>query len=116
MQGGRAAGGLGADWKLEAAPKRGTFHFFTYRPNFILPLHDSPAIDRTHSSPSPGRDAQLPDSRNVETKMQVSLRTRLAEGRGLVQLLTCPGAEGASGAATHSAAARRATAASSSRP
>lgn len=82
MQGGQApdpADWMSTDWELDAAHKRGTFHFFTYRPNFILPLHYSSAINRTPQSPSPGRDATLPEYRNVETKLQISLRTKLAE-------------------------------------
>lgn len=79
MQGGQAADWMSTDWELDAAHKRGTFHFFTYRPNFILPLHYSSAINRAPQSPSPGRSATLPEYRQAETKLQISFRTKLAE-------------------------------------
>jgi phospholipase A1 len=67
------------DWELDGAHKRGTFRFFTYRPNFILPVHYSSDVNRNPTSPTPGRSAELPEYRNVETKLQISLRTKLAQ-------------------------------------
>lgn len=67
------------DWELDERHKRGTFRFFTYRPNFALPVHYSTAINRHPHSPTPGRSDELPDYRNVETKLQISLRTKLAQ-------------------------------------
>lgn len=65
-------------WELERAGKRGTFNFIGYRPNFILPLHATTRINRSPQSPT--REAvQRPGFKNVETKLQISIRTKLIE-------------------------------------
>lgn len=65
-------------WELERQGKRGTFNFIGYRPNFILPLHATTRINRAPQSPT--REAvQRPSFRNVETKLQISIRTKLIE-------------------------------------
>lgn len=66
-------------WELDQADKRGTFNFTGYRPNYLLPLHATTDINTTPTSPTPGRDGQLGNFRRVEAKLQISLRTKLAE-------------------------------------
>lgn len=66
-------------WELDEADKRGTFNFTGYRPNFLLPLHYTTRINTRPTSPTPGRDGQLGDYQRVETKLQISLRTKLAQ-------------------------------------
>jgi phospholipase A1 len=66
-------------WELDQADKRGTFNFTGYRPNFLLPLHYTSRINTRPTSPTPGRDGQLGDYQRVETKLQISLRTKLAQ-------------------------------------
>jgi phospholipase A1/A2 len=66
-------------WELEEEDKRGTFRFFTYHPNFLLPVHYSGKMNRTPTSPSPGRSATLPEYRRLEAKLQLSIRTKVAQ-------------------------------------
>lgn len=66
-------------WELEEADKRGTFRFFTYHPNFLLPVHHSSKVNRAPASPTPGRSATLPDYRHIEAKLQLSIRTKIAQ-------------------------------------
>jgi len=69
---------LSAFWELDRSAKRGTFNFIGYRPNFILPLHHTDRLNRTPQSPT--RDAvTLPDYRPLEAKLQISLRTKIAQ-------------------------------------
>ncbi len=66
-------------WELDEADKRGTFNFTGYRPNFLLPLHATTRINTTPDSPAPDRSGTLGNYRKVEAKVQISLRTKLAE-------------------------------------
>ncbi|MBA2722115.1 MAG: phospholipase A [Methylibium sp.] len=66
-------------WELDEADKRGTFNFTGYRPNFVLPVHVSTDINSTPTSPARDRSGQLGNFRKVEAKLQISLRTKLAE-------------------------------------
>lgn len=66
-------------WELDDADKRGTFNFTGYRPNFLLPLHYTSRINNRPTSPTPNRDGQLRDYQRVEAKLQISLRTKLAQ-------------------------------------
>jgi phospholipase A1 len=73
-------GFLNAFWELERNNKRGTFNFIGYRPNFFLPLHASRRVNRQPASPNPqNASAELPPYRNVEAKMQLSIRTKIAQ-------------------------------------
>lgn len=74
-------------WELDAADKRGLFNFTGYRPNFLLPLHHTSRVNRRPESPAAGRTGETEDYRHVESKIQISLRTKLAEG------LLLPGAD-----------------------
>ena len=66
-------------WELERADKRGTFNFLTYRPNFLLPVHYTSRINRSPTSPTPGREGSLPDYKRIEAKLQLSLRTKIVQ-------------------------------------
>ncbi|MEO7335002.1 MAG: phospholipase A [Caldimonas sp.] len=67
-------------WELGHGRKKGTFNFSAYRPNVFFPLHVSTHINRNPQSPSPGHSGQLPAYQSYEAKLQVSVRTKLAEG------------------------------------
>lgn len=66
-------------WELDAADKRGTFNYTGYNPNFFLPLHLMRHVNQTPSSPSHGTVTDLPDYQNGEAKLQISLRTKIAQ-------------------------------------
>jgi phospholipase A1 len=66
-------------WELDDSDKRGTFNFTGYRPNFLLPLHATTRLNTTPSSPAADRSGELGNFRKVEAKLQISLRTKLAE-------------------------------------
>lgn len=67
-------------WELTPDRKRGTFNFNGYRPNYAFPVHVSNRVNRNPTSPAPGHSGQLPDYRDVEAKLQFSVRTKVAEG------------------------------------
>lgn len=66
-------------WELDEADKRGTFNYTGYRPNFFLPLHLMRKVNRTPGSPTRGTPADMPDYMNAETKVQLSLRSKVAQ-------------------------------------
>ena len=67
-------------WELTPERKRGIFNFDGYRPSYFLPLHRVSAANSSPTSPAPGHSGQLPDYRDIEAKLQISVRTKLAEG------------------------------------
>ncbi|NUZ04322.1 phospholipase A [Piscinibacter koreensis] len=71
---------LDALWELTPERKRGTFNFSGYRPNYFFPLHATTRVNRHPRSPAPDHSGTLPHYRSVEAKLQISLRTKLAEG------------------------------------
>ena len=72
---------LASYWELDRSRKQGTFNFIGYRPNFFLPLMLQRRVNRTPTSPNPqNQGALLPDYKRVETKVQLSIRTKLAQG------------------------------------
>lgn len=66
-------------WELTPADKRGTFIVRTYLPNFVLPLHYSSSINRTPGSPTQPASTRKTNYRRTEAKLQISLRTKIAE-------------------------------------
>ena len=67
-------------WELTPGRKRGTFNFTGYRPNYFFPLHMTSGLNRAPNTPAAGHAGTLPDYRNIESKLQISVRTKLAEG------------------------------------
>jgi phospholipase A1 len=79
---------LAALWELEPERKRGTFNFIGYRPNYFLPVRVVSQVNRTPTSPNPlNVAAPLPAYRDVEAKVQLSIRTKIVQG------LFLPGAD-----------------------
>lgn len=72
-------GFLSRFWELSPADKRGTFNYTAYRPNFFLPIRGLRKINQQPSSPSRGVAANLPKYQHLETKLQISLRTKVME-------------------------------------
>ncbi|HZV92026.1 MAG TPA: phospholipase A [Caldimonas sp.] len=70
-------------WELSPKRKRGTFNFTGYQPSYFFPVHVTSGLNRHPDSPAGGHAGQLPDYRNVEAKLQISIRTKLAEDVGL---------------------------------
>lgn len=66
-------------WELNAADKRGTFNYTSYRPNFFMPLHEMQSVNRRPHSPTRGTANTLPKYQNGETKVQVSMRSKVLE-------------------------------------
>jgi phospholipase A1/A2 len=74
---------LSRTWELERADKRGTFEFSSYRPSYFFPVHWTDRLNRTPTSPAPGRTVTtLPPYKNYESKLQLSFKTKLAQGLG----------------------------------
>ncbi|MEO7008200.1 MAG: phospholipase A, partial [Caldimonas sp.] len=71
---------MSALWELRCDQKRGTFLVKTYLPNFVLPVHVTSGINRSPSSPTQATAATRPSLRSLEAKLQISLRTKVAEG------------------------------------
>ena len=67
-------------WELTPERKRGIFNFDGYRPSYFLPVHRVSAANSSPTSPAPGHSGQLPEYRDIEAKLQISVRTKLAEG------------------------------------
>jgi phospholipase A1 len=67
-------------WELSADRKSGTFNFTGYRPNYFFPVHVTNHINRTPTSPAANHTGTLPEYRDLEAKLQVSIRTKLVEG------------------------------------
>ncbi len=66
-------------WELDKGDKRGTFNYTAYRPNFFLPARIMKSVNRHPSSPTRGVASNLPRYQNSETKLQVSMRTKVLE-------------------------------------
>lgn len=66
-------------WELDQGDKRGTFNFTGYRPNFLLPVHLTDRINSTPTSPTPERTGSFRDYQRAEAKLQISLRTKIAQ-------------------------------------
>jgi phospholipase A1 len=70
---------LASYWELDADDKRGTFNFTGYEPNFFLPLQAVSRLNQAPSSPTRGVAIGLPHYQHVEAKLQLSLRTKVAQ-------------------------------------
>ena len=70
---------MSKNWELGPADKRNTFVVRTYQPNFLLPLHYTSNLNRTPYSPKQAANEGNRDYRNVEAKLQISLRAKIVE-------------------------------------
>lgn len=68
-------------WELDPEDKRGTFNFVGYKPNYVLPLHQTSRINREPRSPTQAA-VPLPDYKRTEAKFQLSLRTKVLQDVG----------------------------------
>lgn len=66
-------------WELTPEDKRGAFIVRTYMPNYFLPIHLTSRINNTPNSPEQPASAQVNHYRNIEAKLQLSLRAKIAE-------------------------------------
>ncbi|MEP7302263.1 MAG: phospholipase A [Caldimonas sp.] len=66
-------------WELTPERKRGTFNFTGHRPNYFFPAHVATRVNKSPASPAEGHTGRLPDYRNLEAKLQLSVRTKLLE-------------------------------------
>lgn len=66
-------------WELDREDKRGTFNFKTYRPNFLLPIHYTSDINREPASPTRPSSGERLGYKPLEAKLQISLRTKIAQ-------------------------------------
>ena len=71
---------LDSFWELTPAHKHGTFSLRTYQPNFVLPLHYTVDPNPAPSSPTRPAVPRSPNDRQVDVKLQISLRAKVAEG------------------------------------
>lgn len=66
-------------WELSSADKRGTFNYTAYRPNYFLPMRVMRSVNNQPQSPTRGVATDLPHYQRGETKLQVSMRTKVLE-------------------------------------
>lgn len=66
-------------WELADDDKRGTFNYTAYRPNFFMPLRTSSHGNPRPYTPTQGYADGLPAYKRLETKVQLSLRTKVIQ-------------------------------------
>lgn len=66
-------------WELTPEDKRGAFIVRTYMPNYFLPFHYTSRINNAPYSSAQPAGTQATHYRNVEAKLQISLRAKIAE-------------------------------------
>lgn len=81
-EGGQALSAMVRFWELGPENKRGTFTVHTFQPNYLLPAHATTSINRQPASPTHPHSAAHADYRQVEAKLQVSLRAKMLENIG----------------------------------
>lgn len=64
-------------WELTPEEKRDRFVFRTYQPNFFLPAHITSNINKAPQSPTRGQADANENYKQMESKIQVSLRAKL---------------------------------------
>lgn len=67
-------------WELTPEEKRDRFVFRTYQPNFFLPAHITSNINKAPQSPTRGQAQTNENYKQMESKIQVSLRAKLMTG------------------------------------
>jgi len=66
-------------WELDTKDKRGTFNYTSYRPNYLLPFRGMRKLNRSPRSPTRSAVTDLPAYQRFETKLQLSMRSKVAE-------------------------------------
>lgn len=64
-------------WELTSEEKRDRFVFRTYQPNFFLPAHITSNINKAPQSPTRGQAETSDNYKQMESKLQISLRAKL---------------------------------------
>jgi len=64
-------------WELTPEEKRDRFVFRTYQPNFFLPAHITSNINKSPQSPTRGQAEESENYKQMESKLQISLRAKL---------------------------------------
>jgi phospholipase A1 len=64
-------------WELTPEEKRDRFVFRTYQPNFFLPAHITSNINKAPQSPTRGQAESSENYKQMESKIQLSLRAKL---------------------------------------
>lgn len=64
-------------WELTPGEKRDRFVFRTYQPNFFLPAHITSNINKAPQSPTRGQAEVNENYKQMESKLQISLRAKL---------------------------------------
>jgi len=70
---------LDSRWELAKDSKLGTFNFRAYKPVYLMPVFWSSAPNETPSSSNPAVPAAMQSLHSVETKFQVSFKTKAFE-------------------------------------
>jgi len=66
-------------WELNENDRRESFVVRTFLPNFLLPLHYTSSINRSPSSPTHPVSPTNENYRQIEAKLQISLRAKVIE-------------------------------------
>jgi len=66
-------------WELDQADKRGAFNYTGFHPNYFLPLRVMRTVNLQPHSPTRGTAATLPAYQHTETKLQLSMRSKVWE-------------------------------------
>lgn len=74
----RAASVMAQTWELGADEKRKSFVVRTYLPNFLLPVHYTSRMNHAPHSPTQPAGLSNRNYGNVEAKLQISLRAKVA--------------------------------------
>jgi phospholipase A1 len=69
---------LSCHWELDQAAKRGTFRLLPHKQNYFLPVRWSSSPNEQPVSPTQGPAPREPLD-NIESKFQISLKTKLAQ-------------------------------------
>jgi phospholipase A1 len=70
---------LSQAWELSQKEKRGTFTVRTYSPNFLLPMHYTSSVNQLPHSPTHPAETDPKKYRQIDAKLQISLRAKIAE-------------------------------------
>ena len=70
---------LDSRWELAKGSKLGTFNFRAYKPVYLLPAVWSSSVNQLPSSSDPGMAPIYQPLRNIETKYQISFKTKALE-------------------------------------